>query len=259
MILTISKYCNLIQLQVEIYNKIPSLNPINNRAQILVEGNNDITCITLSEDVKEVDDIIKTLNEVIDNHLPKLEKRQENWKGLEESLRSSKPFMRVYMESKNKAQITPTYALIMDCITSSKNIDTLAFALNDLNASITNGFSKEEINIINEKLAANHFEVQLSIGEDTADIFIPPPNWESLEKTLSQNNLFFRVYNLAKTNTIINCIFTLLMDCITSSRNESTLNFVLNELKNNLVPSLSQEEIIQINNMLLVNNFTFSI
>lgn len=257
MILTYFKFINTLQLQQEICSTIPNLAPINNIALVLIETAEDYCQITVPDDILPQDKSL--LDSIISNHIALPEILEPDWSNLAKTLSASKPFFRVYTESKSKSSVTTPFSFLMDTLTTTHNINNLQFALNDIQKSLNFPFTKEEIHFLNKALLDNHFSIQLPFREDAPEFYIPCPDWVGLEKSLSNSFIFFKVFQLAKNSTPLNTIYTLVQDTVTSSRNEGTLQFALSDLKNTIEPKFTQAELDHMNNILIVNNFTIRI
>lgn len=204
---------------------------------------------------KEYEDWVAQGNKVdIENSLP-----SPNWEKLQVLLRASLPFARVYSESKNRTNINTIFTVMQDTLTSTRNINDLAFALSDLNYSLDPPFSKIELQFLNQALSSCNFPIQLPVTASNPDNFTPPVNWVGLEKAFRASSIFIRIYLSAKESIAVNTIYTLLQDTITSTHSLSDFGFVLYDLAHSINPPLTTEEKDYINLALANNNFNIQI
>lgn len=86
-------------------------------------------------------------------------------------------------------------------------------------------------------------------------ISIPlPPNWEGLTNSFRGTGIFSKAIQTKNTNG-----FTLLMNALTTLRNEADLEFGVMLVRQGLAEDFNPEEIIQINRLLEDCNFTLRI
>lgn len=249
MLLTYRKVCGYIQLQEELLLALPSLVK-DGIPYFTLEGIEDTVMLDVPDDIDKT-----IIDRIVEAHIIKEEKPAEDWAQLEQDIRATPLFYRLYATSKDHPELGTIYTLIQDTVTSTHNANDLAFALADLQRTIVPALSVYELTNFNEMLGRNNIPLQIPIPNEAPLAFTPPPDWRGLELALRNTTLFYRVYMTAKQVLPLNTIFTLLQDTITSTHIVNDLQFVLNDLQATIQPPLSEEEIRQTNEILKTYNF----